>query len=115
MLIPLSQQGLGGTAAQAGGMGAAASQDLLGVGREAAHQETLALEALLDPGATPPVLNPLDAAAAAEAEAAKKARTAEALRDIRGGPRPTGADANAIAATVPDSSDDEVDAAMVFG
>ena len=83
--------------------------------REAAHQETLALEALLDPGATPPVLNPLDAAAAAEAEAAKKARTAEALRDIRGGPRPTGADANAIAATVPDSSDDEVDAAMVFG
>ena len=83
--------------------------------RETAHQETLALEALLDPGATPPVLNPLNAAAAAEAEAAKKARTAEVLRDVRGGPRPTGTDANAVPPTVPDSSDDEVDAAMVFG
>ena len=77
------------------------------------------MEALLDPGATPVATNlqeVIDAATAAEQEAAKKARTDAALRNVIGGPARTGTEESAIAATVPDSdADSETDILMASG
>ena len=83
--------------------------------RDAAEAEARAMEALLDPGATPvaSLQAAIEAAEAAEAEAAKKARTEAARKNLVGGPARAGPDLAALAPTVPDSdADDEDDIPM---